>query len=385
MNKNAIAFLTRSLVDATGNNMWRGIMTGCKKDNIPLITFRGPVLNKGQGSIIYHLINDDSFSGIISWASSDVDQPTLDYYQKYNKTPLVCMTFKLQGHPLIVTDCKTGLIELMDHLIDVHHFSKIAFIRGPETHVYAKERYEGYLESLEKHNIPCNEDLISPCGGWALSDGAKAVDMWISKGFKPGVDIEAIVAVGDNVAIGAQEQLILKGYSVPHDIAVCGFNGTNDAAWSNPPITSVEMPFYGLGFKGYETLRSLMNKESVPEEYRYSTKLVLGESCGCTSASVKKAYLEDTLNIKNSDDADYGFFKRFHPELSLAEEEISLNLNSAEWQKELKQLITNVVSQNRYANQQIIDFFADFSNYLRLLKIASPKAASSGVVTLILV
>ena len=83
MNKKTIAFLTRSLVDATGKNMWKGIVTGCKNDNKPLITFRGPVLNKGQGSIIYHLISDNVFDGVISWASSDVDQPTMDYYKKF--------------------------------------------------------------------------------------------------------------------------------------------------------------------------------------------------------------------------------------------------------------------------------------------------------------
>ena len=74
MNKKTIAFLTRSIIDSTGNNMWKGLESECRRENIPLITFRGPVLNKGQGSILYYLINDSSYSGIISWASSDVDQ-----------------------------------------------------------------------------------------------------------------------------------------------------------------------------------------------------------------------------------------------------------------------------------------------------------------------
>ncbi|MCR5171990.1 MAG: substrate-binding domain-containing protein [Treponema sp.] len=356
MNKNTIAFLTRSLVDATGSNMWRGIKNGCLKDGRPLFTFRGPVLNKGQGSIIYHLIDDNSVSGIISWASSDADPATTEYYKKYQKTPLICMTFRLPGHPLIVTDCKTGIMEMMDHLIDVHHFTKIAFIRGPEAHVYAKERYDGYLESLAKHKIPVNNDLVSPCGGWALSDGAKAVNAWIDKGFVIGRDIEAVVAVGDNVAIGAEEELISKGYSVPHDIAVCGFNGTNDAAWSNPPITTVEMPFYGLGTKGYETLTALMNNQPVPEVFRYQTKLVLGESCGCTSVSVKKAF----LNIGAKDEENGGFFRK-KSALSMSESELVSLFNSATWKDKLKLIILNVVDHNRYSVPQIHEFFDTFT------------------------
>ncbi len=358
MNKNAIAFLTRSLVDATGRNMWEGIVNGCKNDNRPLITFRGPVLNKGQGSIIYHLIQDSSFSGVISWASSDVDQETTNYYRKFVKTPLVCMTFKMEGHPVIITDCRTGEMELMDHLIEVHKFTKIAFIRGPETHVYAKERFEGYIEGLQNHGIAVNEDLISPPGGWAISDGAKAVDAFLEKGFIPGVDIQAIVAVGDNVAIGAQEQLIKKGYSVPHDIAVCGFNGTNDAAWSNPPITTVEMPFYGQGQKGYETLKTLLNDGAVPDEYRYSTRLVMGESCGCTSLSVQNAsFSHDTTPEKT------GKFSLFGSKSSseLSETDILSLFNSSKWQSQVKEKMMNVVSESRFSNQATNQFFEKFT------------------------
>lgn len=363
MNKKSIAFLTRSLVDSTGNNMWKGIVSGCKRERIPLITFHGPVLNKGQGSIVYHLITDDSFSGVISWASSDVDQKTIDYYKKYQKTPLVCMTFKLNGHPLIITDCKTGLIELMDHLIEVHKFRKIAFIRGPETHVYAKERYEGYLDSLQKHNIDIDEKLISPCGGWAIGDGAKAVEGFIDKGLIFGKDIEAVVAVGDNVAIGAQEQLLKRGFSIPQDVAICGFNGTNDAAWSNPPITTVEMPFYGLGFKGYETLRSIMKNETVEEEFRYKTKIVLGESCGCTSESVKKSSF--THISTSSDSISNKLFKKKHLPIS----EFNINsiketLTSSQWKTQVFNDIIDIVQANRYTTSVILEFFESRVNSL---------------------
>lgn len=360
MNKKTIAFLTRSLVDATGRNMWKGIVSGCQKDKIPLITFRGPVLNKGQGSIIYNLLTDKSFSGIISWASSDVDQATFDFYKRFENTPLVCMTFKIQGKPLIVTDCKTGEIELINHLVDIHHFTKIAFIRGPETHIYAKERYEGYLEGLNRHGIKIDENLISPCGGWAIPDGAKAVRAWLDKGLKPGTDIQAIVAVGDNVAIGAQEELIHNGYSVPHDIAVCGFNGTEDAAWSNPPITSVEMPFYGQGVQSYNTLKAMLNGQSYEQEFRYKTRLVIGESCGCSSASVKKAFFSSNPNSGETPKSDKkGLFSR-KKQSAVSNFSESSQLNSLAWQDSLKTNVLSVVKNDRYSKPETIDFFNNF-------------------------
>ncbi|WP_178842165.1 methyl-accepting chemotaxis protein [uncultured Treponema sp.] len=362
MNKKTIAFLTRSLVDATGRNMWKGILSGCQKDQTPLITFRGPVLNKGQGSMIYHLLTDSSVSGIISWASSDVDQATSDFYKKFEKTPLVCMTFKIEGKPVIITDCKTGQIELIDHLIDVHHFTKIAFIRGPQTHVYAKERYEGYIEGLKKHGIQPDQNLISDCGGWAIADGAKAVTAWLGKGLKPGKDIQAIVAVGDNVAIGAQEELLRRGYSIPQDIAVCGFNGTDDAACSTPPITSVEMPFYGQGLQSYNILKAILTNNPYEKQLSYKTRLVLGESCGCTSESVKKACMKDTGSTLNlSQNSKKLFFKAKDSPLAGAfSHTLSEKISSQNWQNAVSQKLEATVKNDRYSKEETSNFFQDF-------------------------
>jgi len=337
MKNNTIAFLTRSLIDTAGKNMWRGIINQCKKEKTPVITFCGPVLNKGNGSIIYKLFNDNTFGGLISWASSDVTKDVSDYYLKYKKTPLVCVTFKIQDKPVIFADCRTGMLELIDHLIKVHNFTKIAFIRGPATHVYAKERYEAYLEGLKNNNIEIDERLISENGNWTIDAGEKAVKDFIQKNLIPGKDIEAFICVGDNVAIGAQEYLLKQGYQIPYDIAVCGFNGTNEAAWCNPPITTVEMPFAGIGEKSAEILFQKIKNENIEMEYRYSTSLLLGESCGCKSKTLKKAIIDaDNIKYDSKSSSIFSFFKKKN---SHRNEDAEYKLTAPEFQKNLYKTI----------------------------------------------
>lgn len=289
MAKRPIAFITRSLVDATGQNMWLGIIDECKETHTPIFTFRGPVLGKGQGTILYHIVDQDRFAGILSWASSDVNKETIEYYQKFTQVPLVCLTFKIPGKPVIIMDCVSGMKDLMTHLIKVHGYKKIAFIRGPEAHVYAKERYEGYLESLKEHGIKVDERLISAPGGWSPDEGAKAINVFIDKGIAPGRDFEAVVCVGDNVAIGAQSQLIARGYTVPKDVAVCGYNGSEDAASMNPPLTTVNMPFFEQGVQAVNILNDIKAGRTTQEKYLYKTKLIVSQSCGCRSQSAIKA------------------------------------------------------------------------------------------------
>lgn len=356
MKNNTIAFLTRSLVDATGCNMWRGLVSICKKENVPLVTFRGPVLNKGAGSIIYHLFSDKTFAGVISWASSDVTSDVVDYYKQFKETKLVCMTFQVSGHPVIYTDCTTGMLELMDHLIEHHGFKKIAFVRGPVVHVYAKERYEAYLAGLKKHGLGIDEKLISEPGGWSLADGEKAVKAFMERGLEPGKDFEAIVCVGDNVAIGAQECLIHEGYSVPFDVAVCGFNGTDDAAWCNPPITSVEMPFFGLGIKSFTTIKDIFEGKPVPSEFRYTTKLKIAESCGCKSESVQNAAVNLSDSKSETVEKKFLFGKK---SAGKSKENIDDVLGDEKWVNDISRRILDYIFEKGVSAEELEVFFKE--------------------------
>ncbi|MBR0030776.1 MAG: substrate-binding domain-containing protein [Treponema sp.] len=358
MKNNTVAFLTRSLIDATGRNMWRGLVDRCAEEKIPVVTFLGPILNKGNDSIIYNLFDDTTFGGVVSWASSDVDDATTNYYKRFKNTPLVCMTFKVRGSPVIYADCKSGMIDLMNHIIQVHGLTKIAFVRGPAIHVYAKERYEGYLQALEENGLVSDEKYISEPGGWGLSDGAKAVDAFIERGLIPGKNLEAIICVSDNVAIGAQERLAELGYSIPQDVAVCGFNGSDEAAWSNPPITTVEMPFKGLGEKAFQTIQSCIDGEKVQEEFRYNTQLVLAESCGCKSASITQAIIhKEDKDINKKKNQKKSFFKKNIVENT--KEQAEADLKNNEWTEYTSNTVISYISKVRNIDSSVLAFFKE--------------------------
>ncbi|MBQ0051193.1 MAG: substrate-binding domain-containing protein [Treponema sp.] len=357
MKKGTVAFLTRSLIDATGTNMWRGLVEKCKENKVPVITFRGPVLGQGAGSIIYNIIEDGVFDGVVSWASSDVTDETMNYYKKFNKSHLVCMTFKVPGKPVIYADCRTGMLDLMNHLIEVHGLTKIAFLRGPAVHMYAKERYEAYMEALKNHGLKIDQRLITEPGGWAIADGAKGVKAITDRGVKIGKDVEAFVCVGDNVAIGAQEYLIQEGYSVPYDVVVCGFNGTDDAAFCNPPITSVEMPFVGLGHRSYQTIADCLAGKPVPSEFRYETKLRLGESCGCKSENVLNATSELRSTEDDASSKKSFFGKTKTAAKSRSKADVEAVFKGSAWKDETTKAIMDKISSSRGATEKLKEFF----------------------------
>ena len=51
--------------------------------------------------------------------------------------------------------------QVIDHLIKDHGYTKIAYIRGPEKHVAANQRFKAYVECLKENNIPYNGRLLT--------------------------------------------------------------------------------------------------------------------------------------------------------------------------------------------------------------------------------
>lgn len=358
MKRNTIAYLSRTLAEATGSNSWHGIESRCRKEKIPLITFCGRTLNEDMDSILYHIFDPSKVSGVITWASSNIGQGTTDYYKKYGRTPVVSMSLKLPGYPLIQANCRAGIEEMMDHFIEVHGIRKIAFVRGPVDHIYAKERYDGYLSSLRKHGITINEKLISEPGTWNGASGDAFVTKLIKQGMKPGRDFEAIIAVGDNVAIGVLESLQRNGIKVPDEVKVGGFNGSNEALFSNPPITTVAMPFTGMGEKATEVLLSAIKGNPVENSYGYAAKLVVAESCGCTSEALKSAiYTRERLLGADRSSAKKMLKKRVSENIQIAMGGVSSLLTEREWVKKTIDVLLAKVSTHHTATSDVLKFF----------------------------
>ena len=121
------------------------------------------------------MINNGYFHGVLTWASSDKDEHT-KFYDKFKDIPLVTITLKLDNHTCITIDTYTGMKTAVNHLIKHHGYKKIAFIRGPEKHVYAQERYRAYLDALKENGITKNDLIITSCYEWGYQNGIDAIN-----------------------------------------------------------------------------------------------------------------------------------------------------------------------------------------------------------------
>jgi DNA-binding LacI/PurR family transcriptional regulator len=100
---------------------------------------------------------------------------------------------------------------------------------------------------------------------------------------------EAVFAASDALAFGAMAAIQEAGLRVPDDIAVMGFDGLDEGAHAQPPLSTVTQPVAGLGREAVRMLLRLIdNPDGEPVQQFLPTRLTLRGSCGCERAPGKK-------------------------------------------------------------------------------------------------
>ena len=296
-----VAYLAPSIIGVS-MLQWSGVVDAAQKHRMNLISFVGasphfPTGFSAQSNIVYDLVTPENVDGVVSWASTIGNYMTAEeiaaFHGRYRPLPMVSIGRTLEGVPSLLMESYHGMREAVDHLIEVHGRRHVAFIRGPEGHFYAQERYRAYVESLEAHDIPFDPDLVTSPGPWGTETAENAMQQLLDeRGLRPLVDIDAIVAANDGLILIALETLQARGVNVPDDVALVGFDNTVYAQTSTPPVTSVAPAFREVGYQAAETLLALMKGEQVPQKVDVPSKLMVRRSCGCLSPAVAAAMEE---------------------------------------------------------------------------------------------
>ena len=113
------------------------------RHNINIVCFPGgglhaPTEFEAQRNVIYDLVNPAGLDGLISWSSTitgSLDPADIGaFLQRYRLLPMICLTQPVQGIPTLSVDSYQGLHAAIIHLIEVHGYRRMAFIRGPAEH-----------------------------------------------------------------------------------------------------------------------------------------------------------------------------------------------------------------------------------------------------------
>ena len=142
-----------------------------------------------------------------------------------------------------------------------------------------RERLAGVREALEAADISWEQTLIEERAN-REDAGAAAARSLLTETPRP----TAIVAMSDQLALGAIRGAHELGLEVPGDLSVGGFDDIPEAARSQPPLTTVRQPLVDKGLLAGDRLFKLIDGSEPPDAV-LPVQLVARDSTGPAPAA----------------------------------------------------------------------------------------------------
>jgi len=168
-------------------------------------------------------------------------------------------TLEIEEAPTIKLDNYAAGVLAASHLLNLGH-KKFACLAGPLKIKICRERFYGFLDTLEKSGIGLREEFIEE-GDFKIEEGKKAMNRILNS--SPLEQPTAVFSMNDLMAIGAIQAIKGRGLSVPGDVSVIGLDNIPLCDVVSPPLTTIAQPFDEMAKEGISLLLKLIEGKKI--------------------------------------------------------------------------------------------------------------------------
>ncbi|EIS8277868.1 LacI family DNA-binding transcriptional regulator [Listeria monocytogenes] len=170
---------------------------------------------------------------------------------------------------------KKGVTTLVSHLTALGH-KNIGFIGGEAGVKITTYRLESFKEAMASYQHPINDDWVVLSDYYTADGYAAMTQLLENSATLP----SALVAINDNVAIGAIRAINDANLSCPEDIAIVSCDQFMNGDYQTPRLTSMDQHNEYLGKMAILQLISAINGQVEPMIINHNPELIIRESCG---------------------------------------------------------------------------------------------------------
>ena len=192
------------------------------------------------------------FAPLIGIAHTDLESICADL-------PLVITDAEPQvGRAVTSVDQLTGGRLAALCLIQLGH-RQIALINGPLHWYAALLRQQGWLSALQQAGL---SPVAAYESDWTAQGGYNCTKALL----KTGTPFTGLLVANDQMALGALRALHERGLNLPEDVSVIGFDDIPEAAFLEPPLTTVRQDFGSLARQSLEQLKNCIEQPQAPRQ-----------------------------------------------------------------------------------------------------------------------
>ncbi|MEU9889422.1 LacI family DNA-binding transcriptional regulator [Sphaerisporangium sp. NPDC051011] len=202
-----------------------------------------------------------------------------DLSARTDDTPMVLLGERIHNGPAdhVVVDNVTAAKEATMHLAALGR-RRIAAIGAQDEAAgeTARLRLAGYRQALEEAGLPVDESLVAPVAAYHRADGARAMARLLDAADPP----DAVFCFSDLLALGALRTLLERGYDVPPQVALAGFDDIEDGRYGTPTLTTISPDKQQISRQAVELLAERMSGvvQGAAREIYVDHRLVIRES-----------------------------------------------------------------------------------------------------------
>ncbi|QDI90830.1 LacI family transcriptional regulator [Salicibibacter halophilus] len=220
--------------------------------------------NAENEKAILEMLKFKEIEGVIL-CSIENDWELIEEYVHYG--PLVlCNEFHEEATiPVICYDERGATTEGLNHLLNQGH-TRIGFCYDVSNSPLQQKRRESYEQTLHQDFQEAKKWIYPGC--FTIKDGMNVVKQLINQ---PQSDRPTALFTGsDYVAAGVIKELKQRGFDVPRDFAVMGYDDHQICLATHPTISTIHIPIDQLGVYTAKTLMKILY-EGTPLEGEVKT------------------------------------------------------------------------------------------------------------------
>lgn len=290
-----IAFVLACFPNDEQTRMMKAAVTECRKHNYKVVFFSTLTdfyyndLNDAGEKKIFDAISVECYDAIVLMSESfkqDEEQTAMVQRAIEAGVPVFAVDKYIDGCINLAFDYGDTFREIVRHMIRDHGYRTVNFMGGMPGNSFSEERLNVFKEVLAEYDIPY--DPRRTYYGYFWEEPTKVA---MDKMFADGLSMpEAIICANDAMAIVVSNYLQDRGYRIPNDIAISGFDGMELEKYTRPRLTT------GI-YNENELMAVICDiiEKGVPKEYRDKVtpiynKMQIGQSCGCQGVGVETLY-----------------------------------------------------------------------------------------------
>jgi len=275
------------LLDALYNEYAGMVVTAFEHEartrDVDLYCFAGGALHSLAGHELsrnrcYDLVTERALDAIVVLSLSASVEVIESFLARFATLPKVTVGHVATGVPVVVADNAAGMREAVVHLISGHGRRRLVFLRGPAENQEAQTRFQAYSDALRDFGLSYDPALVLH-GEFSKEVGKRAMREFMDRE----LNFDGVVGANDLSTLGALEVLRERDISVPHQVAVIGFDDAEEARGATPTLSTVRQPYFELASHALDMLNAILDGKQTPERMVLGSRLVRRRSCGCLS------------------------------------------------------------------------------------------------------